>query len=35
MSCGRSRRSDESYPLGQIVASLGREAFAHHIGSDR
>jgi hypothetical protein len=35
MSCGRSRRSDESYPLRQIVASLGREAFAHHIGSDR
>ena len=35
MSCGRSRRSGESYPLRQIVASLGREAFAHHIGSDR
>ena len=33
MSCGRSRRSDESYPLRQIVASLGHEAFAHHNGS--
>jgi hypothetical protein len=33
MSCGRSRRSDESYPLKHIVASLDHEAFGHHNGS--
>lgn len=33
MSCGRSRRSEESYPLRQIVASLDHEAFAYHNGS--
>lgn len=35
MICGRSRRSEESYPLTQIVASLDHEAFAHHNGGHR
>jgi hypothetical protein len=35
LSCGRSRKSEESYPLRQIVASLDHEAFAHHNGSHR